>query len=66
MAAYRVPEFTLEQRVDVALHMLNPNRIWGVLTGKARPCQCFSLGRNLARLTRRNAPPRRPCGLPTS
>ncbi len=32
MAAYRVPEFTLEQRVDVALHMLNPDREWGLVS----------------------------------
>ena len=32
MAAYRVPEFTLEQRVDVASHMLNPDREWGLVS----------------------------------
>lgn len=32
MAEYRVPEFTLEQRTDVALHMLNPYREWGLVS----------------------------------
>lgn len=38
MAAYRVPEFTLEQRTDVAVQMLVPlpERRWGLVSGLAR------------------------------
>jgi len=36
MAAYRVPEFTLEQRAEAALHMLNPDRKWGLVSELAR------------------------------
>ena len=32
MAEYRVPEFTLEQRIDVALQMLDPGREWGLVS----------------------------------
>jgi hypothetical protein len=32
MAEYRVPEFTLEQRIDVALQMLEPAREWGLVS----------------------------------
>ena len=32
MAEYRVPEFTLEQRTDVVLQMLNPDRKWRRVT----------------------------------
>jgi len=38
MANYRVPEFTAEQRADVALRMLLPfpDRPWGLATELAR------------------------------
>lgn len=36
MAAYRIPEFTPEQRLDVALLMLAPDRAWGLATDLAR------------------------------
>jgi len=38
MAEYRVPEFTLEQRTEVALQMLLPlpERRWGLVSGLAR------------------------------
>ena len=38
MAEYRIPEFTLEQRTDVALQMLlpRPDRQWGLATELAR------------------------------
>lgn len=36
MAAYRIPEFTLERRIDVALLMLAPDRAWGLATDLAR------------------------------
>jgi hypothetical protein len=29
MVAYRIPEFTLEQRADTVLQMLNTDRKWG-------------------------------------
>jgi transposase-like protein len=36
MAEYRVPEFTLVERVEVALQMLNPEREWGLVSELAR------------------------------
>ena len=36
MAKYRVPEFTLDQRADAALQMLNPDREWGLVSKLAR------------------------------
>lgn len=38
MAEYRVPEFTLEQRTDVALQMIDPlpEREWGLVSRLAR------------------------------
>ncbi len=36
MAAYRIPEFTLEQRLDAALQLLAPDRPWGLGTALAR------------------------------
>jgi hypothetical protein len=40
MAEYRVPEFTLEQRADVAVQMLvpHPERRWGLVSELARQC----------------------------
>lgn len=35
MAQYRIPEFTLEQRMEAALLMMNPFREWGVVTQMA-------------------------------
>jgi hypothetical protein len=36
MAEYRIPKFTLEQRADAALQMLNPDREWGLVSELAR------------------------------
>ncbi|MBC7227546.1 MAG: hypothetical protein H5T61_09975 [Thermoflexales bacterium] len=36
MAQYRIPEFTLEQRVEAALQMVSPHREWGAVTRLAR------------------------------
>jgi len=36
MAEYRVPEFTLEQRIDAAMQMLDPAREWGLVSKLAR------------------------------
>ncbi len=36
MVAYRIPEFTLEQRLDAALQLLAPDRQWGLGTELAR------------------------------
>ena len=36
MAEYRVPEFTQEQRMDVAVRMLDPERKWGLVSELAR------------------------------
>lgn len=35
MAEYRVPEFTLEQRADATLQMLDPDREWGLVSNLA-------------------------------
>jgi len=36
MAEYRVPDFTVEQRVDAAVQMLAPEREWGLVSELAR------------------------------
>jgi len=36
MAEYRVPDFTLEQRADAGLQMLDPDREWGLVSELAR------------------------------
>jgi len=36
MAEYRVPEFMLEQRINVGLQMLDPDREWGLVTELSR------------------------------
>jgi hypothetical protein len=36
MAAYRVPEFTLEQRAEAGLRMFDPDREWGLVSDLAR------------------------------
>jgi len=36
MAEYRVPEFTLRQRTEVVVQMLDPNRQWGLVSELAR------------------------------
>ena len=36
MAEYRVPEFTLEQRTEAVLQMLDPDRKWGLVSELAR------------------------------
>jgi hypothetical protein len=36
MAEYRVPEFTVGQRTDAVLQMLDPDREWGLVSELAR------------------------------
>ena len=36
MAEYRVPEFTLRQRIEAVLQMLDPDRKWGLVSELAR------------------------------
>lgn len=36
MAEYRVPEFTLEQRINAGLQMLDPDREWDLVTDLSR------------------------------